>query len=293
MSDTVVVTPAVLRDLAPVRPEGSAHKGMRGRVLIIGGSSEMPGAALLAGIAALRAGAGVLQVATVESAAFHLATAIPEARVIGLPEGPGGEIARSAASRLVDLAGAADAVLVGPGMTDDDELAELVPALLQGASEVATVVDARALAAVTPQLLAARDGATVLTPNAKEACTMIEADVDDVQEDPLGCLRTLVSDFHCAVTLRGGETFTTAPGEPVYRDESGSPGLGTSGSGDVLTGFLTGLLARGTAPVGAAVWAVHVHAQSGQRLSSRVGPLGYLARELLDEMAAVATELGA
>lgn len=122
---------------------------------------------------------------------------------------------------------------------------------------------------------------------------MLDTDVEDVQRDPTSSLAALLDRFGCAVTLRGGETFSTAPGEDVYRDESGSPGLGTSGSGDVLAGFLTGLLARGSAPLSAILWAVHVHAQSGQRLSSRIGALGYLARELLDEMTSVATELGA
>ncbi len=122
---------------------------------------------------------------------------------------------------------------------------------------------------------------------------MLDISVDEAGADPIRTIGRLLERFGCPVSLRGGETFTAAPGGPIYREESGTPGLGTSGSGDVLTGFLTGLLARGTDPLAAMVWAVHVHAQSGLRLSGRIGELGYLARELLDEMASVATELSA
>jgi len=292
MTELVVVTPAVLREFAPERPEGSAHKGVRGCALVIGGSVETPGAVLLAGIAALRAGAGVLQIATVESAARHLAVAVPEARVIGLEEDRG-DISAACASRLADLAANADAVLVGPGIAGEEALGELLAALFAAPGQASFVIDARALAAVTPELIFECGGRVVLTPNAKEASDMLNARVDDVEADPQQSLTSLVERFGCAVTLRGGETFSTAPGAPVYCDESGSPGLGTSGSGDVLAGYLSGLLARGSTPLAASLWAVHVHAQSGQRLNSRVGALGYLARELLDEMTGVASELGA
>lgn len=290
-TEPVAVTEAVARGLAPPRPQGSAHKGSRGCVLAVGGSAETPGAILLAGIAALRAGAGILQVATVRSVASHLATAVPEARVIGLDEGPGGDIAGRCAGRLVELARDADAVLIGPGVADDNALRELVAALLRDAPRTALVVDARALAVVSADLVDGRGAPVVLTPNHMEAAGLLDTDADEVEADPARALAALVDRFRCTVSLRGGETLSSAPGQPVYRDTNGSPGLGTSGSGDVLAGFLTGLIARGTPALAAAVWAVHVHARSGQRLSTRIGELGFLARELLDEMGSVAAAL--
>ena len=293
MAEPVIVTPAVLAELAPPQPEGEAHKGMRGSVLVVGGTSETPGAALLAGIAALRAGAGVLQVATAASVARALAVALPEARVIALPETDGGDIAGCAGEQLCELATAADAVLVGPGLADEAALAELVPSLIAAGAGGFLVVDAKALDAVTPSLAADHRHRVVLTPNAKEGASLLDVEVDEVNRDLRASHGKLVARFGCTVALRAGETFAGGPGQPTYHDSSGRPGLGSSGSGDVLAGYLTGLLARGTPPLAAAVWAVHVHAQAGRRLSSRIGRLGYLARELLDELASTAAELGA
>ena len=286
-----MVTPAVLAELAPPVPEGTAHKGKRGCVLVVGGTTETPGAVLLAGIAALRAGAGVLQVATVASVSGQLAVAMPEARVIGLPETSGGDIAGHCGPDLLDLAGGADAILLGPGMADESALAELVPGLLEGVEDARVVLDAKALSAISPQMALSRRDRLVLTPNTSEGARLLGLDVTDVEHDPHSAHRRLVEMYVCTVALRGGETWTGEPGGPAYHDTSGSAGLGSSGSGDVLAGFLAGLLARGAAPVAAAVWAVHVHALSGRRLGTRIGPLGYLARELLDELASVAAEL--
>lgn len=291
MVDQIVVTPEVLAELAPPPIEGTAHKGKRGCVLVVGGTAETPGAALLAGIAALRAGAGVLQVATVASVASQLAVAIPEARVIALPETSGGDIAGHCGPQLLEHAARADAILVGPGLADESALAELVPALLDGIDGARLVVDAKGLTAITPQLARGRADRLLLTPNTSEGAQLLGVDVAEVDADARDAHQRLVELYGCVVALRGGETWSGAPGGPAYLDTSGSPGLGSSGSGDVLAGFLAGLLARGTAPVAAAVWAVHVHAQSGRRLGARIGPLGYLARELLEELASVAAEL--
>jgi hydroxyethylthiazole kinase-like uncharacterized protein yjeF len=288
---TVVVTPAVLRDHSPPEPASYSHKGDRGCVLVIGGTRETPGAVVLAGIAALRAGAGVLQVATAESVARAVAVALPEARVIGIAESPLGDLSGGSGSRLAELAGAAQAVLIGPGLADADALATLMPSLLAGLDSQAVVIDAHALRAITPELLHRHRDRVVLTPNVKEAAELLGADAGDVERESAQSIRSLVDRFGCTVALRGQETYIQAPRTSAYHDESGTPGLGTSGSGDVLVGYLAGLLARGAAPLAAALWAVHVHGQAGQRLSARLGHLGFLARELLDDLSIIAAEL--
>src|SRR3954468_7275111 len=117
--DSTLVTPQVLREWA--LPEPTGGKNARGSILVIGGSSETLGAVLLAAEAALRAGAGKLQVATAESVAPFAATALPEALVRALPQSDAGAIRADAAGVVRDLAEAADAVLIGPGMQDVDE----------------------------------------------------------------------------------------------------------------------------------------------------------------------------
>jgi NAD(P)H-hydrate repair Nnr-like enzyme with NAD(P)H-hydrate dehydratase domain len=130
-------------------------------------------------------------------------------------------------------------------------------------------------------------------PNFKEMAELLDRPVDDVAADPVAALTEAVSRLRVTVTLRGPETWTSAPGERVYHDEGGSSGLATSGSGDVLAGAITGLAARGADPLTAALWATHLHAAAGDRCSAQRGSNGYLARELLDELApAMATLVG-
>lgn len=144
MNQPQLVTPALLQTMPlPVPVEGG--KEARGRVLVVGGSASVPGAVLLSGIAALRAGAGKLQVATVQAAAMPLAIALPEARVIGLPETADGGIAPGNAE-LLELAARCDALLIGPGLLPGQDVDDLLATLVGTVSGPAIVLDAGALA---------------------------------------------------------------------------------------------------------------------------------------------------
>jgi len=281
-----VVTPALLRDWALPVPNGD--KASRGTVLVVGGSRFTPGAVLLAGLAALRAGAGVLQLAVAESTAAALSIAVPEALVVGLPEADDGAVAGSVGERLRGLAGAADAIAIGPGLNDIDQTRELLAGVLDAAGPGAgLVVDAYALGALSydRHLLVGREPPAVLTPNLTEAEHLLgRPPGTDHGVDALELARR----YECVVALHGH--IATPDGE-TWREESGDSGLGTSGSGDVLAGVLAGLLSRGAEPAQAACWAAWAHAVSGQRLAPRYGRLGYLARELLDEIPATFAQL--
>jgi ADP-dependent NAD(P)H-hydrate dehydratase len=288
VSGPVTVTPAVLRECPPPEPDGHADKHERGTALVIGGSTETPGAVVLAGIAALRAGAGVLQIATVASAAGGVAAAVPEARVIGLPENDHGGIAATGVEAVREAAGKAASVLVGPGLMHSDPPARLLAALWPDGAEGPLVLDAGALTAAAE--MGSRAKPLVLTPNFTEMAELRGTSPAAVGEDPLASAAAVSAEHEATVLLRGGETWIVSAGR-VHLDQSGSPGLATSGSGDVLAGYLAGLLARGTDAHAAALWAVHVHAAAGRRMAARLGALGYLARELLDELPAAAAEL--
>jgi ADP-dependent NAD(P)H-hydrate dehydratase len=282
----VVVTPAVLRGW-PL-PDPGDGKQARGSVLVVGGSRRTPGAVMLSGLAALRVGAGQLKIATTSSTATAVAVAVPEALVLGLPETNSGEIAESAAEELAELAAGVAAVVVGPGCADLDAARRLVGALLDrlhGADRPVVVLDAFALSVLgSNDVGLGLDERTILTPNAGEAAAALGMEPDDVSADLGAAALALCDRFGTTVTVRQAETWTTSPGRPAYCDQHGNPGLGTSGSGDVLSGAVGGLAARRADPLPAALWAVHVHALAGQRLADRVGPVGYLARELLDEL---------
>lgn len=280
------VTAGLLRSwpLPPV--EGG--KNERGRVLIVGGSRETVGAVLLAAEAALRVGAGKLQVATVESRAAELAVALPEALVRPLAETTAGHVDPASSDQLVDLAADADAVVIGPGLMGPRCARELVCRLLPSVKG-RVALDALALSFVTldDQLSVAAPPA-VLTPNLSELGVLVDSDdVDPVADAVRAARRT------GAVVHAGGElSVTVAPDGQCWIDDHGNSGLGVSGSGDVLAGAVGGLSARGADPAQAAVWAARLHAEAGNRLAAAVGPVGFLAREIASELSPALRQLG-
>ncbi|SCL56544.1 NAD(P)H-hydrate dehydratase [Micromonospora yangpuensis] len=278
-SETRVITAGLLREWALPVPSGG--KQARGTVLVVGGARFTPGAVLLAGVAALRAGAGVLQLAAAESTAAALSIQVPEAMVVGLPETADGAVAGRASQQLGELVAAADVVAVGPGLTDIDQTRELLRLVLDAADrQTALVLDAYALGALShsPDLLVGSGRPAVLTPNLTEARHLLDREPgDDLDADAAELARR----YDAVVSLYG---HIATPDGRGWREESGDAGLGTSGSGDVRAGLLAGLLSRGAQPDQAACWAAYAHAVSGQRLVPRYGRIGFLARELLDEI---------
>lgn len=283
---TVLITPKVLRSLGLPRPDEGGDKEERGRVLVVGGSREMPGAVVLAATAALRAGAGKLRIATAKSAAMPVAALVVEARVYSLPETSAGDIAAKAAGVIGECAGGARAVCVGPGMADERRAAALVKKLLPLISGATVILDANALSGLTGarELVRRLGGRALLTPNSDELEAMCEGGGVELSGEPSDVALRVAGEFDAVAIVKGRETFIAAPGGCVYVNRAGNVGLATSGSGDVLSGVIAGLAARGADPLAAAVWGVHAHALAGDRLAERVGSLGYLARELLDEL---------
>ncbi|GGH90771.1 ADP-dependent (S)-NAD(P)H-hydrate dehydratase [Arthrobacter liuii] len=299
-----LVTPSLLREW-PL-PAPGEDKYSRGSVLVVGGARSTPGAALLAGVSALRAGAGKLTLAVAESVAVQLGVAMPECGSIGLPETPEGSVMPDL-DRISSYLDGADTLLVGPGLDDPDLAGELMAAMLTreagnddgsgggrgGAGGPAVVLDAYALGALVPleDQLGPWRGRLILTPNATEAAILLERDVDNLGKD----LAEISARFDAVVSCQG--LISQPPGlDPdvpeLWEITTGHGGLGTSGSGDVLAGAIAGLRARGTSSTQAACWGTHMHAAAADRLASRLGPLGFLARELADELPALMLELG-
>jgi ADP-dependent NAD(P)H-hydrate dehydratase len=289
-TESTSVTPELLRSWQ--LPEPTGDKNSRGSILVIGGSAETLGAVLLAAEAALRAGAGKLQVATAASVAGHAAAALPEALVRGLPETDGGAVRADAADAVRDLAEAADAVLLGPGMVDKEQTQgfgeRLIPHL-----ECPLALDALALSCVTADesVVHHLGGRAVFTPNPLELALSLHVKPADIEDDAAGATLDLAARARAAVGLGGVTSWIGAPDGRLWRDDSGSAGLGVSGSGDVRAGITAGLLARGAAAEQAAVWAAHLHGRAGERLASSVGRLGFLARELPAEVPRALAEI--
>lgn len=293
MSDPVNLTADLLRATPLPRHEDGDDKEGRGRVLVIGGSVEVPGAALLAAVGALRAGAGKLQIATCRSVAPAMGLAVPEALVVGLPETAEGGIAPEAAESLVPRAERCGAVLLGPGMTDQPAVDALAAALIAGTRRPALVLDAAALIGLRVQAdaLRAHEARVVLTPHAGEMAGLLGISRDEVVADQAGTARRAAAMLHAVVALKGGCTIIATPDGRAWSYGGGGIGLATSGSGDTLAGIVAGLLARGAVPETALLWAVFLHGEAGKRLARTRGRVGFLARELLAEVPAIMASL--
>lgn len=243
-------------------------------MLVIGGSTETPGAVILAGLSALRVGAGRLQIMVDTGDAGALGAAIPEALIgsIDLTDGSG-----AATSRLTELIEQAQAILLGPGMADVDSATTLLAKVAQHSSSASIVVlDAIAVAGVRELesgLRSRLEGRWLFTPNRSELQGLMPGEpAEDLIAEAARSFRAVVSSSGIVANVDGD----------MWAWRSPVVGLGTSGSGDVLAGLITGAAARCGKADQAARWGTYLHMASGIRSAEEVGRIGYLARELLE-----------
>jgi len=289
----------------PMPVDDGGDKYARGTVLVIAGSAHTPGAAILAGMAALRMGAGRLQIATDGSTVAHIAVTVPEALVLPLADAfdePSGE--------LLGRVEGAQCVLVGPGLLDADMTRRVVAAVMEAAGPDSVVVlDASALDTVGTLGRGSLDrlrGRLVLPPNRQELSLLRDAhggsdadgadhddtdhddaDHDDADHDDAGHDDADEMDAVASVARAAGAVVTcfgsvAAPDGRRWHSPAGHAGLGTSGSGDVLAGLVAGAAARTRDAAQAACWGTLAHHLAGQRLGHECGQLGFLARDLID-----------
>ena len=276
-------------------PAAGGDKNARGRVLVVGGAEFVPGALRLTGEAALRAGAGKLQMATVRAAAMSLAVLVPEAAMIALPADDDGEIAVGAAEVLGERLEHCDTLVLGPGMSAGERTEQLVVALLGRASAGQTIVlDAAALtcAGNLEKQIAAHQGRVIMTPHYVEMSYLTGLDPETIADDPFSAAERVAHDFDAIVVLKGKQTVVASRGEPTLLFDGGSAGLATGGSGDVLAGLIGGLAARGPTPLTAAGWGVFIHGAAGAQAAKEIAEIGFLARDLLSAIPRLIGDLG-
>lgn len=266
----------------PTHGDGT-DKNDRGHVVAIGGSRAVPGGLLLAGEAALRAGAGKVQLATVESCAIGLGVAFPEAGVIALNEGADGEIDSGSMEALAEALDRCDSVVLGPAMISAERAGALLDVLIAGPAHRPLVLDAAAIHALSSRVatLSSYRGTLTITPNPDELASLLGCDASLVSAQPADCAREAAKRLNAIVVCKGGATFIASPEGRLLRYPGGGVGLATGGSGDVLAGIVAGLLARGSDPITAAAWGVWLHGEAGRKLAKSVSPIGFLARETL------------
>ncbi len=280
------VTRGLLKEWPLPDLESHDDKDDRGAILIVGGSTSLAGAIVLAGTAALRVGAGKLQLATSKTISPLVAIAVPESKTVGLRETRDGAIAPSAASAIRPLTKDINAIVVGPGMEDSNDTRSFVTKIVKEIRDIPVVLDAGAISSLGSRrkLLRNLHGNAVITPHAGEMAALMKKSKNEITGNAIDWALRGASELNAVVVLKGADTIIADPSGDVFKYRGESVGLATSGSGDTLAGILGGLLARGASPAQAGVWAVFIHGEAGRALQKRVGRVGFLAREIPDEI---------
>lgn len=277
--------------LLPERdPRG--HKGTFGRVLVVAGSLDYAGAALMSGAAALRAGSGLVTLCLPASLQPVVAGRVPELITRGLPETEPFEVdAAAAAAEMAELT--ADALLVGPGLRPDRSTTRLVERLLAAAGPVA-VVDAGALAALAgvPGWWTRTARPIVLTPHPGELARLGRAAGTDDHERRTTAAAA-AAEWGVTLVLKGADSVIAAPDGRLLTAPFVVPALGSGGTGDVLAGVIASLAGQGLAPFEAAALGVYLHARAGEDVSAHIGDAGLMATDLLPAIPRVRRHLRA
>ncbi|MBM3470614.1 MAG: NAD(P)H-hydrate dehydratase [Armatimonadetes bacterium] len=287
LNDPGIATALVTGDMVDAaipRRRLDAHKGDAGRVLAIAGSIGHSGAAVLTVLGALRAGAGLVTLGVPGAIYPIVGPAVIEGMPLPLPDSDGA-LAAEAAGQVMDLAGSADVVAYGPGISRLPGPAAVVQRLL-AECPVPLVLDADALTILAglPGEMPAGRAARILTPHPGEMARLLQCTVDEIQRHRLQAARAAAARFRATVVLKGARTVVADPSGAAFVIPTGNPAMAAGGMGDVLCGVIAALVGQGL-PATAAAWAgSYLHGLAGDRVAACRGPVGVLARDVADEL---------
>jgi ADP-dependent NAD(P)H-hydrate dehydratase / NAD(P)H-hydrate epimerase len=275
----------VARWLLASRRSPHANKGGVGKVLIVAGSRGKTGAACLASEAALRAGCGLVTVATPESSQPVIASrAIPECMTEPLAETSAGSVAREAAARTLALAAERDVVAIGPGLGSSDKSTRAFVRAITMKRQRAMVIDADGLNSLAPWAENLRGSAElpmILTPHPGEMGRLISKPIADVTRNPIEVARSFATARNVILVLKGSPTVIAAPDGQVYVNPTGNAGMATGGTGDVLTGVIASFLAQKLDdPLAATIAAVYLHGLAGDIAAAQSGTRAMIATDI-------------
>ncbi len=277
-----VITPTDFASLIGPRPAES-NKGKYGHVLVIGGAVGKAGSVAMAGMSALRAGAGLATVATAKSALPTVAGFHPEVMTEALPETEAGTISAGAMGQIEELAKGKSVLAIGPGISGFPETSDLVRALV-GKSDVPIVLDADGLNAFEGKTdeLTSKGRLLVITPHPGEMARLAGCSIADVQKDRLNTARKFAREHNLIVVLKGYRTLVVRPDGEAWVNTTGNPGMSTGGTGDILTGMVAAMMAQNPKDVLlAACAAVYLHGLAGDVMRESVGEHSMVATDLL------------
>jgi ADP-dependent NAD(P)H-hydrate dehydratase / NAD(P)H-hydrate epimerase len=284
------------------RYKSGSYKNTHGHSLIIAGSKNMSGAAVLCGKGAMKSGSGLVTVATSKSAFSHVtARVIPEIMTAALPETAAGAINLEALELVAELSNRATAIAIGPGLTAQDESTRRFVREVVERRTVPVVIDADGLNALAPwpeELRGSYDLPIVITPHAGEMLRLLGEKDKDQLSDRLKRIQEFATTYHVILVLKGARTLIAAPDGRVFINPTGNPGLGTAGTGDTLTGIITSFLAQSFAlladnadALSAVITAVYIGGLAGDIAAKSKGMRTLVASDVSDFLGAAILEL--
>ncbi len=271
-----------IKGIMPVRRPDS-HKGTFGRVLVVGGSQGLSGAAAMASLAALKAGAGLVTLAVPASLHNLMEVKLTEVMTKPLPETRSVSISTNALPVVQGLLEGADILALGPGMSTNRGTVTFVRQLLSGLRQP-TVIDADGLNALvgSADVLENCRAPLILTPHPGEMARLLGIKTDEVQNNRVEIAANAARKWNAVVVLKGARTVVAGPDGSLYINPTGNPGMASGGTGDVLTGVIAGLLGQGLSPLQAAVAGVFFHGLAGDLAAGEKGMLSLVAGDLLN-----------
>jgi len=286
-----LITGEMVRSWLPARSPES-HKGSFGRVVVLGGSEGLTGAAALAAEGALRAGAGLVTLGVPKSLNGIMEVKLTEVMTKPLPETDGKSLSREAQQDIEEMLAGADVAAIGPGLSRNPSTIQLVQELLPNL-KIPAVIDADGLNALAwkVEVLQQVQAPLVLTPHPGEMARLIGKTIEEVQANRLETAGEAAREWQKVVVLKGARTVIACPDGSLYINTTGNPGMATGGTGDVLTGIIAGLIAQGLTPQQAAVAGVYLHGAAGDYIKARKGMMALVAGDLLEGLAAVTRDM--
>lgn len=269
-----------------------SHKGDYGHVAIVAGSVGMTGAATLAAIGALRIGTGLVTVAVPESLNDIMEVKLTEAMTIPVPEGKARAFGMASLDKVLEIIDERDSAVIGPGFGRDEDTIALTLKLI-GQLKKPAIIDADALYAVSRDLSVLKKckAPLVITPHPGEMATLLGTTTEEVQSNRLEAARSFAKEHRVTVVLKGAGTVIARPDGMAFINTTGSPGMATGGTGDVLSGMIGGLLAQSNEPDAAAKAAVYLHGQAGEIAAEKLGEASMIASDVADSIGAAIQEV--
>lgn len=277
-----IIDSEMVSDIIP-RRKADSNKGDYGRALIITGSTGMTGSGCLASVSALRAGAGLVYTAVPESLAGIYASKLTEPIVIPLKDNGEGRLLASCTDMIASALEKMDVAAIGPGLTLSEEIREIVEFVIIN-SKIPLIIDADALNAISADTSVLKKLKTkaVLTPHPGEMARLTGKSIKEVQSDRVGTARRFAEEFGVTVVLKGNRTVVALADGRLFINTTGNAGMATAGTGDVLTGVITGIAAQGVPAEDAAVAGVYLHGLAGDACANYKGMHGIVAGDLAD-----------